>query len=434
MVELIKVPLADIERVPTTNGIYMFRNDAEILYVGKSVNIRARVHSHIESAKISAKESGITGASTNIEYAVTDSEFNALLLESSLIQKYRPKYNVQWRDDKSYLYIKITTYDEYPKLFVVRKEREKGSAYFGPFSSTRIANQLVRELRRIIPFCQQKSVGKSPCFYAKIGLCNPCPNVIESSPDEIKPQLKKRYRRNISSILRILRGNIEPLLRDLHRELGNNIKKQEYEVAIGLRDRILRLQNLLHNQIIGSGESTREFNESEKALALLLDSVRTYFPRITELHRIECYDISNLLQKSATASMVVLIDGLTDRSEYRRFRIKNPQLHSDFSMLHDVLSRRFKQKWQLPDLLIVDGGRPQVKQVLKTLSSLHLSIPAIGIAKNPDRLVIGNQSLKTVRFIRYNRGFNLIQQLRDESHRFARKYHLLLRNKHFLPR
>ncbi len=441
MLEFKTLAITDSDLLPATNGIYIFKTPTEILYVGKSVNIRARVHSHIENAKNSVKEAKIIDNSTQIEYGITDSEFTALLLESSLIQKFHPKYNVQWRDDKSYLYIKITTYEEYPKIFLVRKphtvmlrhkDHGKNGSYFGPFSSMKVANRLLREVRRIIPFCQQKKVGKTPCFYSKIGLCNPCPNTIVFTPEPQKTLMRNQYMKNIRSIIRILKGNIEMILKDLQGEVNSYAKKQEYEKALVIRNRMFRLRNLLHNRIINDIETVTEFNGSEKALATLYASLKQYFPNLVKPHRIECYDISSLLQKTATASMVVLIDGLMNKSEYKRFKIKNKKLHSDFSMLNEVLTRRFHQKWEHPDLLVVDGGKPQVKQILRTLSDLKLSIPVIGIAKNPDRIVISNESFKTLRFIHQNRGFNLIRELRDESHRFARKYHLLLRNKQFL--
>lgn len=126
-----------IHTVPTSMGIYIFKSGPKITYIGKSINLRSRLISHYENARIDAKEAAIIRNSDSIEYIITDSEFKALLLESQLIQQYRPQYNSRWRDDKSYLYIKITAKDEYPKIFLTRKEHDGKSKYFGPFPSGR---------------------------------------------------------------------------------------------------------------------------------------------------------------------------------------------------------------------------------------------------------------------------------------------------------
>src|SRR3990167_2130285 len=127
-----------LNKAPTTTGIYIFKENKIPVYIGKSVNIRARLKSHFENAKIDAKEKSIIEASDAIEFIITDSEFKALILESKFIQKYKPKYNVRWRDDKSYLYIKITRNVPYSKIFITRRESDKNALYFGPFSSVRV--------------------------------------------------------------------------------------------------------------------------------------------------------------------------------------------------------------------------------------------------------------------------------------------------------
>ncbi len=209
-----KVP----ENLPSTIGVYIFKTrNGEILYIGKSVNIKARVKSHFENAKLDLKERAIVEGSDKVETIATESEFKALILESSLIQKHRPKYNKIWMDDKSYLYVRFSMGEEYPKISLVRKSdisssvvlkqmgvpvssnmdsrsiiiknnKEVGndkksvkaakSLFFGPFSSRKTLENLLREIRKVIPFCTAKKITKTACFYSKIGLCNPCPNHI----------------------------------------------------------------------------------------------------------------------------------------------------------------------------------------------------------------------------------------------------------------
>ena len=175
------------------------------------------------------------------------------------------------------------------------------------------------------------------------------------------------------------------------------------------------------------------YNKSKESIELLKKLLQNHISDGEPLRRIECYDISNLSQKDATASMVVFVDGLPDKSQYRKFRIKNLRLRSDFDMLEEVFERRLKHNWPKPNLVVVDGGVPQVVKVKRVFKKLGVDIPLLGIAKHPDRLILNAPTkLTTLRPSMNNLGFNLIRALRDEAHRFARKYHLLLRQKKML--
>lgn len=197
-----------IDNLPSETGVYLFKKRNEILYIGKSVNIKARVRSHIENAKLDRKESLIIENSDFVDSITTENEFSALILESTLIKKNHPKYNVIWKDGKNYLYIQVTKKDDYPKILLSRKpDLDKNSLFFGPFSSSRVVETLLKDIRRIIPFCIEKHLSKSPCFYKKINLCQPCPNDINQVKDEAeKKNLKKIYRKNIRKIIKILNG------------------------------------------------------------------------------------------------------------------------------------------------------------------------------------------------------------------------------------
>ncbi len=419
-----------IENLPSSIGVYLFKKNNQVLYVGKSLNIKARVRSHLENAKLDRKEFLIVSQTDKIDFIVVDSEFEALVLEAELIKKYLPKYNVLWKDGKSYLYIKITIKDEYPKVLLSRKEDDKKSLYFGPFSSTRIAQDLINDIRKIIPFCTEKRLSKNPCFYSKIGLCSPCPNFIEKQEKEIKDQLKKIYQNNIKKVILILKGKVKKILKSFYQQLKNLVKKEDYEEAIIIRNKIFRLEKLI-------GQSKFNFyqfliKDNQKDLNLLIEELRKYFPEIKRLSRIECYDISNLGEDIQTASMVVMTDGEIDKKEYRKFKIKE-KITSDFQRINHVLLRRFNHSWPEPDLIVIDGGLPQVKIVLEVLKKIKKNIPVLGIAKNPDRLVIfKNNKKQVIYYPQSHRGFNLIRLLRDESHRFAKKYLFYLRGKNFL--
>lgn len=418
-----------LKDLPSTFGIYVFSKDGIPVYIGKSVNIKARVLSHIENAKKDPKEAAIIENTTNIGYFVTDSEFKALILESRLIQTNKPAYNVRWMDDKSYLYIKVTIADEYPKVLLSRREEDEKSRYFGPFPSVRTCQDILKAIRRVIPFCTQKRVTKRTCFYSKIGQCDPCPNEIENLQDHVlKAQLKKIYRRNIRRVLKILEGQTEDIMKQLYDQIKELSSEEKYEEALELRNKVLRLEEFFHGRVLKRGED-EQFNQSEESLEKLLTLLNQFIPELTVLDRIECYDVSNTSQQDATASMVVMTNGQIDKTQYRKFKIKDLTSQSDFEMMYEVLHRRFKNKWPEPRLLVVDGGKPQVRVAQKVLQELEKTIPLIGIAKNPDRLIISDELMRTIRPQLNHRGFNLIRALRDESHRFAKKYHVSLRSK-----
>lgn len=415
-----------IKDLPNTIGIYLFKKEGTINYIGKSVNIKARVTSHLENAKLDNKERLIIENSDRVDTISTESEFKALILEAKLIREFQPKYNSIWKDDKSPLYIKITIKEEFPKISMVRrpsgKEKDVKSLYFGPFSSTRIIETIINDIRHIIPFCTQKKISKKACFYSKIGLCNPCPN-------EIKDDLgKKIYRKNINQVVSILRGNVKTIIQDLHHQLNELSKNKKYEEAIIIRNKILRFDRLMDLK----SDDNYFAVSSEKKLEELKLILAKYFPGIQKLNRIETYDISNLGLKQAVASMVVMKHNQIDKKEYRRFKIKTSGLRSDFERINEVIRRRLNQSWPIPDLMVIDGGKPQLKVVRNIFSENNLKIPLIGIAKNPDRIIVGVDDYPNLFLKNDSPALNVIRLLRDESHRFARKYHLFLRSKDFL--
>lgn len=428
-VQVVKNTKEEVNKIPTTTGVYIFRQKNEIIYIGKSVNLKARLLSHIENARIDAKEAGIVHNADTIKYIITDSEFKALLLESQLINKHKPKYNVRWRDDKSYLYIKVTLKDDFPKFILARRENDPNVQYYGPFPSVRTATNLLREVRKVFPFCTQRKISKHPCFYSKINLCNPCPNKIANCPDpEEKKRLKKIYRHNIRQVMKVLDGQTDLVLNNLYKELKEQSDNQQFEDAILTRNRIFRLEGLIYGKRLDP-ETLSDYNVSQKSVEELNRLLAEFYPEAEPFNRIECYDISNLTQKEATASMVTFTEGLIDKKEYRKFKIKDVTSHSDFEMMDEVLKRRFHNKWPTPNLVVVDGGKPQVLVARKVFDEMNINIPLIGIAKHPDRLVIGRDNFPTIRPAYNNPGFNMVRAIRDESHRFAKKYHTLLRTK-----
>ena len=423
--------LKEIKKAPQTIGVYKFLSGRKVLYIGKAVNLKARLASHLQNAKLDPKEAALLAQTTRIAVIPAPSEFAALLLEAKLIRQERPKYNSRAKDDKSPLYIHVTV-GSYPKVLMARGRdllTNVGGQTFGPFQSSTVAQELIHEIRKVVPFCTRPRLGKTPCFHSKIGQCDPCPNAIERLKSESeKTQLKKQYRKNIRQVIRILKGQTEPIQKDLKEQIREFSEKQNYEKALVIRNRLLRFERLV-TQTLGVGEEPLTSPDTQEVLLKLIEILKPAFPKLHRLERIEAYDVSNLAQKQATASMVVVTHGQVDKSQYRKFKIKTQGILGDTPMLAEVVRRRFHNRWPHPDLIVVDGGKPQVQMLLEVLGELNLDTPVVGLAKAPDRLVIGNAEFTTLRLPYDHPGFNLLRLIRDESHRFSRRYHLLLRGK-----
>ncbi len=423
--KILRLRKENLEKIPASTGVYIFADEEKKpLYIGKSVNLCARITSHINSARIDPKEQAFLKKSAWILFYTVSFEYSALILEAELIKKHQPPYNKIWKDDKSYLYIKITD-EKYPKVYPIRQtEISKAKFLIGPFPSLRVVYSILKILRRIAPFCSQKKITSSRCFYSKINLCSPCPNLIEKQKDEKeKDKLQQKYLDNIKMLIKLLKGRVEDIQKDLETQLQESIKNEDFEKSIELREKLKNLARLkkLHFITAETKDHTQEFERLQK------------FARenwgVEKLSRIECFDISNLGDRFTTASMVVMQDGVLDKKQYRRFRAKQDK-QSDTDQISQVLIRRFKNQWQKPDLIVIDGGTPQLHKALKTLQDLGLEIPVIALAKKPDRIIFyQNGKKRRVKITPAKSFLNLIALLRDEAHRFAKKYHLHLRRK-----
>ncbi len=420
----------DAAKAPSSPGVYIFYSQKKPIYIGKASNLKARILSHFQAAKLDPKERLLTQTADKISFLKTDSDFRSILLEAKLINKYQPRYNVRSRDDKSNLFLQINLKERFPKVLAVRqKDLSPEALFFGPFPSQKIVLEVINNLRKIIPFCTQKKITKSACFYSKIGLCSPCPNYISSLKDkDLQKKLTKIYRQNIKQIIKILQGKTKTVLLELYKKLNQEIKTQNYEQALKIRNQIQHFEYLIQKKTFHY-EEPFILHQAPAALENLKKLLVKYYPQLTQLSRIEGVDISNLFEEGVTGSLVTFIDGLPSKVNYKRFKIKKRN-GSDLDRIQEVLERRFAQNWPKPDLLLIDGGTPQVRLAKQVLNKIKVEVPLVGIAKGPDRLVIG-KNLSSLRLPLNHLGFNLLKEVRDEAHRFAKKYHLLLRNQKF---
>lgn len=433
-----------LKHLPQSPGVYVYRDKTgTVIYVGKAVNLRRRVKQYFSGREaIGEKTDLLVSQIATLETMKTPGEFDALLLEASLIRKYLPKYNVISRDDKSPLYIVLTLDEKLPHVLFLRKSDipksiPKRRRVFGPFQSARTARSLMRSLRRIIPYCLQSQRNGRPCFYTHLHLCNPCPSVIAKMPDgPERIEKTKLYRNHMKVLSEVLSGKSHSVLRAFEKEMEFLASYHKYEEANAVKHQLQGLYDLVTRRFdvrayLENSNYTEELENKE--LDSLLEILRQYYPEIQSLTRIECIDIANIAGHEATGSLVVLTGGIPQNSEYRRFRIQTRQIPNDVAMIKEVVKRRMKHpEWQTPDLLVVDGGKPQVKTATQAMRETLVTqeIPVIGLAKRLEEIVLWrNGEFKTIRLALTSPAIHVLQRIRDEAHRFARKYHHLLRSK-----
>ena len=408
-------------KLPDEPGVYSFYDkDQKILYVGKANSLKKRVSSYFANKNPGPKTSLLIKKTADIKYIKVFSEFEALLLEAHLIKKNQPFFNSIAKDDKSPLYIKISGMT-IPQVTVTHRQKpQKGAFLAGPFPSARVTRDVLRTIRRIFPFCHHKN-PKKPCLLVHLGLC-PYPYGSETA--------KGKYLKTIKKIKKLLGGNTKTLVSQLKREMLNFSKLQKFEEADEIKAQIQKI-----DYVTTTYHAPKDFIEKPTLVDDMVVAKLQELKRVLRLDkipkRIECYDISNIYGKNATGSMVVFESGRSAKYLYRRFRIKLSAKPNDYLMLKEVLSRRFKNNWALPDLIIIDGGKGQLASALSVTSQYKIQAKVIAIAKRFEEIYTLDQKDPIV-LGKENQARLLVQQIRDEAHRFANAYHRLLRSKNLL--
>lgn len=437
-----------ITLLPKSPGVYKFYDaQGKILYIGKATNLRSRVASYFASDLYERPRiKQMLPLIEDVDVVETNNEVESLVLESALIKEHQPFYNSDKKDDKSYVWIYISTKDKFPTVKVVRKindEEFKKGKLFGPYPSSTATKRIFTYLRKIYPFCTCKKESSKECLYFHLGLC---PGPYQGHISE------KEYRKNINEIIKFLNGRKRGQIKEMQKEMYEYSKKKEFEKAAKLRDRINDLEYL--GQEIDFMPNDTEQTYKERRAQLLkeeFDSLKSELD-LKKLERIECYDISNIQGKLAYGSMVVAENGQIRRDQYRIFKIDDIQKPDDPGMLKRVLERRFDKnnnaKYRAsPDIILIDGGKSQ----LAVLSSLLNDIippdtSILGISKGKRLKRSGQRQLDEFWFLTNgtleegkengskvkrveisNRA--ILVDLRDEAHRFAILHHRKARRK-----
>ncbi|MFA5133841.1 MAG: excinuclease ABC subunit UvrC [Patescibacteria group bacterium] len=404
-----------IKNLPDHSGVYLFKDKSgEIIYVGKAASLKRRVSSYFMRAG-DIKTEKLVSEVFDLEIRETPSAIEALILESQLIKKLAPKYNIKDKDNKSFLYVGITD-EKFPKPILVRglelnAERYALNAIFGPFTSAGALRESLNILRGIFPWSECKPNQGRPCFYFGI---KKCPGVC------VGKVTVREYAKNIRNLELFFSGRRDQVIKNFEKEMILAAKKEDFEKAADIRNKLYALNHIRDVSLI-----KKEDVDNRRTLSVL---------RYNAMGRVEGYDISNISGEHAVGSMVVFTSGKPDKAEYKKFKIRTVRGANDVGMLREVLSRRFAHsEWPRPDIIFIDGGRGQVNAAQEILKEKKIKIPVLGIAKGlsrkNDRLVFSGEDLELERVAKSFE--NLFKQVRDEAHRFAIRYHKNLRAQSF---
>jgi excinuclease ABC subunit C len=399
---------------PDSPGVYLMHdNRGKVLYVGKANSLKKRLSSYFIK-RLDSKTAALMAKVVDVEFKLSSNEAMALLLEASLIHKFKPRYNISLRDDKSFPFVKISS-EEFPSIYITRKQEDPTGRYLGPYTNAKILKDSLKIIRRSFAYRSCRRLPKQSCVYDRINLC-PAPCVSKIS--------RKEYNREVENIILILEGKVDLLIQVLTKIMQDKSKARDFEAAARVRDQITTLAELA-----GSASGVNRKSELED-LKIRLDLKK--LPK-----RIEGFDISNIAGKHAVGSMVSFYCGSPDKNNYRRFRIKDSQGIDDYKMLAEVVRRRYsrliQEKKSFPDLLLIDGGKGHLLAVKRQLKKLRLKLPLVSIAKKEEH-IYSSQKLGRLSHFKDCPALNLIRRVRDEAHRFALGYHLLLRRKELIGR
>lgn len=516
------------ENLPKKPGVYIMRDaNDEIIYIGKAKNLINRVRSYFREKLDRPKTQILMSHFDSLEYIVTNSEKEALILEATLIKKHRPRYNVQLKDDKRYPYVKITN-EKYPRLIITRNITKNG-IYYGPFTDVTSVKKTVKFLKSLFKIRTCRNMD-GPCLNSQIDLCYaPCSGEIS----------KEEYDEIINKIDLFFQGKYSVIVKNLKKEMAEAAENEQFEKAAVLRDQITSIEEIMEKQfvdlvdddldqdviaiapndnevvviimpirngkIVGRDDFLMSGSQYESNSEILFAFIQQYYGfnrhipkqillnepiddtelleewlsdlrgnkvyikvpmkgvklrlvnmaqknaeiikhqkkamenslielkkylKLDKLPRIiEGYDISNISGKFAVGSKVSFKDAKPNKKKYKRFKIETPG-PNDFAMMKELLTRRLKMidTDEEPDLIVIDGGKGQLGMACEVLDELNLAhILIIGLAKEFEEIYIPN-SKRPIIIPKNNKALHLLQQVRDESHRFAITYHRKLRS------
>jgi len=477
-----------VRSAPKQPGCYIYKDSTGgVLYVGKAKNLRNRVNSYFNNyKKLELRIQQMLDQASDVELYVVDSEVESIILETNLIKKYKTKYNILMRDDKSYSWVvfekQIKGKNDFPRIKIIRNKdliEEEKAEVFGPYPSQMPLRNILKRVRKVFPYasCNRRLIqiteeplkvdtnNSIPCLYYHIGLCKgPCAS-LENKAD---------YMKDFNSIKKFFKGEKVDILKDLESQMKTYSTDKDYEQAAQIRDKINDIKYVtanigIDNEIDDISVEELKIKQREGGISDLVAQLK--FPedklKVHKGFRIECYDISNIQGTNPVGAMTVMIDGEVRPDQYRKFRITMQETPNDFGMHQEMMERRLKsldpevvEKKKLkpddsfmskPDLIIIDGGKGQLHSVYLILKQygFHTEIPIVGLAKREEEIFKMSSQFKTlenaedeqslrlqgisqftrIMLPRKTEALFIVQRIRDESHRFGITFHRKLRSK-----
>lgn len=416
--------LQKLKTLPAAPGVYFHKGtDGEVIYVGKAAVLKNRVRQYFHHTRKDPKTEALVREIADTDWIVVDTEMDALFLESEMIKRYMPKWNILLRDDKTVSYVRIDMKSEVPYVSFTRTPQDDKATYIGPFYGKSAVAQALRILRRVFPYYDKPYDGKKT-LNTDLGL-TPGIEVGKITPQE--------YKKNLRKLRLYLEGGRHKLISEIEKQMKLAAKEERFEEAAELRQQLFGLKEL-QKKIVFSDKEFLDIS-SDQALADLQRILHLPEPP----RRIEGYDISHQSGTNVVGSMVVFTNGASDRSEYRKFKLRRQQ-NDDTANLREVIERRLKHsEWAFPELVILDGGIGQVNAVKDLLWAQNIAV--IGRDKSGDHTrnaavnIIIPQPGSDDRYLPLapnSHVAKLIARIDDEAHRFAITYHTLLKRKNML--
>ncbi len=539
-----------IKNLPDSPGVYQYFNDkGKVIYVGKAINLKNRVRSYFHNGVTSPKTLALVSKIADLQIIATDNEIEALVLENNLIKEYKPRYNVNLKDDKSYPFIKVTK-EPFPRVYPTRRVIRDGSKYFGPYTDVKNMKASLRTINQIFKIRSCKlDLTKENIEKKKFKVCldyhiKKCDGPCEGLVSEIV------YNEMVNEVVKLLKGKTDDLIEDLNKKMQAAVSDLNFEKAAEVRDKLNQLMaiaskqkivsenledrdiisvayegrdcactvfNVRAGKLVGKKQLHLSFEEGEELSNLYASSIKFYYAEFVEIpdeivleteptdiillnewlnlraekkikfiipkrgatfsllkmckenatlqlkeihlqkmkreghiphvlaalkrdlrldvlpRKIECFDISNLQGTDTVASMVVFEDGKPKKSLYRKFIIKDADGPNDFLSMQQVIRRRYtrliEEKANLPELIMVDGGKGQLSSAVEILDELGFhKYNIIGLAKRLEEVYFPGQS-EPASIPKTSSGLKILQQVRDEAHRFAITFHRNRRDK-----
>ncbi len=421
-----------LRALPRTSGVYLMKDVlGTVIYIGKAVNLKRRVSHYFkknaQAKAYNAKIASLSACIADFEFINTRSEAEALILESNLIKKWKPRYNTLEKDNKNFLLLRVEMFRPLPRFTFDRNKKEDNSLYFGPYLGTSAIRTTLRELKKkfgiLLDDASPKEIAQNQW------------QLYDDARSEISdfPNITTRanYMERVEAALQFLRGRDDDAIKDAQEKMFKASLEMDYEKAAKYRDLIAAIEETRRSERLTHVDVDLS-RTPEKIADMALESLKTTLRLKDKPFAIECFDISHISGSFCVASMVRFENGEPARNKYRKFKIKSFLGNDDYRAMKEVVARRYnrlkEENAPMPDLILIDGGKGQVFSALKALDEEGIRVPYVaGLAEREEIIVLENFSEK--KLPRTHEGLKLLQRVRDEAHRTANAYSASLRSR-----